>query len=255
MIRKPLAQANWKMAMTIAESQSFVRQLASLAGDLLGQVDVVISPPYTALHAVSQVMRGTPLQLGAQNLADTDDYARTGQVSARLLADLGCQWVMLGHWEVRRWLGDDDQTVRRKINLALQAGLQPFLLVGPAQAEQRPLEDALAKQLSCLLEGCQAEQVRFMGFVFEPENAIGQASPLAPQYVAAGCREIRAWIAAKFGDRIAAEVRIIYGGSVSPASARELLASPDVDGLGASRQGRDPAAFSEIVRQIALAKF
>jgi triosephosphate isomerase len=255
MIRKPLAQANWKMAMTIAESQTFVCQLASLTGDLLERVDVVISPPYTALHAVSQAIHGMSLQLGAQNLADTDDYARTGQVSARLLADLGCQWVMLGHWEVRRWLGDDDQIVRRKIDLALQSGLRPFLLVGPAQAIQRSLEDALAEQLDCLLDGCQPEQVRHMAFVFEPETAIGQAAPLAPQTVATGCLAIRRWIAGRFGDRTAAEIRIIYGGSVSPGFSRELLTSPDVDGLGASRQGRDPAVFAEIVRQIALAKF
>jgi triosephosphate isomerase len=231
-----------------------VSEFIPLAGDLLSQVDVVLSPPYTALYAVSQAIRGTPLQLGAQNLADTGEYARTGQVSAGLLAELGCQWVMLGHWEVRRWMGDDDQIVNRKVLLALQAGLRPCLLVGQAQVEPRSFEAALAEQLSCLLKGCSGEQVSSMAFVFEPESAIGQAAPLLPDYVAAGCSGIRSWINGKYGDRTAAEVRIIYGGSVSPTAARELLASPDVDGLGASRQGRDPAAFTEILRQIALAK-
>jgi len=252
--RKPLAQANWKMAMTVAESLAFTRQLTALAGDLLTQVDVVLSPPYTALHAVSQAIAGTPLQLAAQNMAATAEIAHTGQVSAALLVEAGCQWVMLGHWEVRRWVGDDDRLVRRKIGLALQAGLRPFPLVGPARDDTRPLEHALVEQLSRLLEGCLAEQVGRMAFVFEPETAIGQAAPASPQLVAAGCHAIRGWIAGQFGDRTAAEVRIIYGGSVSPAHAGELLTSPDVDGLGAARQGRDPAAFTEIIRQIMLAK-
>lgn len=240
--------------MTVAESLAFTHQLAALAGDLLTEVDVVLSPPYTALHAMSQAIAGIPLQLAAQNMAGTAEIAHTGQVSAALLAEAGCQWVMLGHWEVRRWLGDNDLLVRCKIDLALQSGLRPFPLVGPAWEDTRPLEQSLAEQMSRLLDGCLAEQVGRMAFVFEPETAIGQAAPASPQLVAVGCRAIRGWIAEQYGDRTAAEVRIIYGGSVSPAHAGELLASPDVDGLGAARQGRHPAAFTEIIRQIRLAK-
>ena len=95
--RKPLALANWKMAMTVAESLAFVREFEALAGELLDAVDVVLCPPFTALWAVAGALRGSRLQLGGQNIAPTADLARTGQVSAALLADVGCRWVMLGH--------------------------------------------------------------------------------------------------------------------------------------------------------------
>jgi triosephosphate isomerase len=116
MICKPLALSNWKMAMTIVESLAFVRDFEVIAGDLLEEVDVVICPPFTALWPVAQALRDSPsagsgrsrIQLGGQNIAPTADLARTGEISAALLADVGCQWVMLGHWEVRRHLGDDE---------------------------------------------------------------------------------------------------------------------------------------------------
>ena len=111
MAHKPLALSNWKMAMTVAESLAFVRDFEAIAGDLLDEVDVVICPPFTALRPVAQALRGSRIQLGGQNIALTADLARTGEISAALLADVGCRWVMLGQWEVRRYLGDDDAAV------------------------------------------------------------------------------------------------------------------------------------------------
>jgi triosephosphate isomerase len=252
--RKPLALSNWKMAMTVAESLAFVREFQALAGDTLDAVDVVICPPFTALWAVAQALRGSRLQLGGQNIAPTANPARTGEVSAALLADVGCRWVMLGHWEVRRHLGDDDATVNRKVHLALGAGLAPILLVGEARDDPAPLEAALERGLARVLEGCRAEQVGTMAFVYEPEGAIGVAAPVSPARVATGCVFIRGWLRGRWGDAVAGRVRIIYGGSVAPEYTVDLLAAPDVDGLGATRRGRDPQTFFEIVRQIAEVK-
>lgn len=259
MIRKPLALSNWKMAMTVAESLAFVRDFEAIAGDLLDRVDVVICPPFTALWPVAQALRGSPstssgrsrIQLGGQNIAPTADLARTGEISAALVADVGCRWVMLGHWEVRRHLGDEYETVNRKVHLALEAGLAPILLIGEARDDQALLGDALEQQLERVLAGCQAEQVETMAFIYEPEAAIGVAAPTSPERVAAGCGFIRGWLCGRWGDAVAESVRIIYGGSVAPEYAADLLACRDVDGLGATRRGRDAATFAEIVRLIA----
>ena len=240
--------------MTVAESLAFVREFEALAADLLDKVDVVICPPYTALWPVAQVLRDSRIQLGGQNIAPTADPARTGEISAALLADVGCRWVMLGHWEIRRHLGDDDATVNRKVHLALEAGLTPILLIGEARDDRRPLEEALRRQLERVLAGCQAEQVETMAFVYEPEGAIGVAAPASPEHVATGCGLIRGWLRGRWGDAVAESVHIIYGGSVAPEHAADLLACPDVDGLGATRRGRDPATFAQIVRLIVTAR-
>lgn len=253
-MRKPMALSNWKMAMTIAESVNFVREFRALAGDLVREVDVVICPPFTALHPVAQALAGSPIMLGAQNVSADDDPARTGQVSAELLADVGCRWVMLGHWEVRRHLGDSDAVVNRKVHRALSAGLRPILLIGEARDAWEDFQAALEAQLARILQGCGAEQVRGMAFVYEPEWTIGVAEPAPPARVAAGCGFIRDWIEQHFASAIAQEVRIIYGGSVTPAHAEALLASPEVDGLGATRKGRRAETFIQIVRHIARTK-
>jgi len=244
MMRKPMAISNWKMAMMVTESVAFVRDLDELAGDLLDKVDVVICPPFTALWAVAQTMRELgPFQLCGQNIAATSELARMGEISAALLADAGCSRVMLGHWELRRHLGDDDILVNRKVYQALEAGLSPILLVGEARDNTLPQKDALERQLSRVLADCQAEQVVATTFVYEPEGAIGVSAPASPEHVAAGCGHIRAWLCQRWGEAVAGCVRIIYGGSVDPEYAPALLSCPDVDGLGATRQGRNVMTF------------
>jgi triosephosphate isomerase len=251
MSRKPLAISNWKMALTIAESLSFVHDFRAIADHLLKAVDVVVCPPYTALGSVAQVLRDSQLQLGAQNMAPTGDRARTGEVSARLLADAGCRWVILGHWEVRRHLGDDDDSVNHKVHLALEAGLRPILAVGEAQAADLPLERFLDRQLTQILAGCQARQVADMAFMYEPEGAIGVSAPTSPQHVAAACKLIRGWLRHRWGDAAAEDARIVYGGSVAPEYVADLLAYPEIDGLAATRRGREAATFAKIVQLIA----
>jgi triosephosphate isomerase len=251
MTRKPVAVSNWKMAMTIAESVAWVRGFQTTVGDLLDVVDVVICPPFTALWATAQALRGSRIQLAGQNMAPTVDPARMGEVSAELLVDVGCQRVVLGHWEVRRHLGDDDEAVNRKVRLALDAGLAPILLVGEARDEKAPLPDVLQRRLERVLAGCRAEQVETMILTYEPEGAIGVAAPASPERAAAGCGFIREWVRERWGNTAADQVRLMYGGSVAPEYAAELLSSPDIDGLGATRRGRNPETFAEIVRQVA----
>lgn len=250
-MRKPFALANWKMAMTLAETRAFVTAFAPQVADVWERVDIVICPPFTALHTLAQALVGTPVQVGAQNLHPGPGEAFTGEVSAALLADAGARWVLLGHWERRRHFGETNALVNRKVHAALAAGLRPILLIGEPAGWGGDPRDALAAQLERVLADCTAAQVARMAFVYEPEAAIGAAEPIPPQRVGAGCGFIRAWLAERFGQAVAQAVRIIYGGSVTPERAAALLAQPDVDGLGAGRKGRDPDAFARIVRQIA----
>lgn len=252
--RRPFALANWKMAMTISESLAFVDEFRRIAGDLTQTVDVVLCPPYTGLYGLARALAGTPITLGAQDLCAAPGKAHTGQVSAPLLADVGCEWVMLNHWEIRRRTGETDKDINHKIHAAFDAGLRPILLVGEAAAERGQAERALAARLPALFAGCAPERVARMATVYEPEWTIGAREPASPAYVAAGCRFIRQWVGRVHGTDVAEGMRIIYGGSVAPEYARGLLSPPDVDGAGASRKGRDPAAFAEIVRLIAAAK-
>lgn len=252
--RKPFALANWKMACTISESLAFVRDFRAAIGDLATAVDVVLCPAYTALHAVARAVTDSPIAVGGQDLCAAPGLAHTGQISAPLLADVGCTWAMLNHWEVRRRAGETDGDVNRKVRSALQAGLRPILLIGEATSQRGRAARALAARLPHLLKACTAEQIARMAIVYEPEWSIGVEQPAPPEAVAAGCSAMRRWVGRRYGQDAARQVRIIYGGSVTPAHAAGLLASPDVDGLGASRKGRDPAAFARIVQAIAGAK-
>ncbi len=254
MSRKPMALVNWKMSMTVSRSLAFVRRFEELADGLLDQIDIVICPPYTALWALSREMKGSRLQLGAQNVSPATDPAPSGEISTELLADAGCRWVMLGHWEARRHLGDSDRSVNTKVHLALAAGLLPILLVGEGRDEHASQKEVLARHLSAVLSGCEGEQVASMAFVYEPESAIGAAAPSSVEHAASGTAAVRQWLRDRWGADAADSVRIIYGGGGAPEHAADLLAGPELDGLGATRRGRDPEVFVEIVRQIARAK-
>jgi triosephosphate isomerase len=252
--RKAFALANWKMAMTISESLSFAREFVAGVGNLAQFIDIVLCPPFTALHALSQALMDTPIDLGAQNLYVASDKAHTGEVSSLLLADAGCRWVMLGHWEIRRRTGETDADFNKKMQAGFQAGLHPILLMGEGTEERGEAEAALASRLPIMFADCEPTQVAHVVIVYEPEWTIGAQKPAPPDYIANSCSFIRDWIGQAFGKDVAQQMRIIYGGSVAPEHVENLLASPDLDGLGAGRKGRDPAAFTQIVRLIATAR-
>jgi triosephosphate isomerase len=252
--RKPLALANWKMAMTISKSLAFVEQFQIAVGTLAELVDIVLCPPYTALYAVSHALTKTSIDVGAQNLCAAPGSAHTGEISAPLLVDAGCRWVVVGHWEIRRQRTETDRDLNKKLHAAFQADLRPILLVGEEANERGSVEEAFSERLPHLFADFGPGQAAQMALVYEPEWTIGVQEPAPDDYIGDGCSFIRGWIEQNFGEGAAQKARIIYGGSVSPGYAIGLLSSPDVDGLGAGRKGRDPVAFAEIVRLIAAAK-
>lgn len=252
-MRKPFVLANWKMSMTISETVAFIRRFLPLVREFEEKVDIVICPPYTALYVAWQELKGSKVQLGAQNLNPGPGLAWTGEISAQLLVDAGCKWVMLGHWERRRHFGEDDELVNRKVRAALESGLNPILLVGEPAGYPEELEFFLEGQMKTLMRGCSAEDLKRIVFVYEPEGAIGAEEPASVERIGRGCAFLREKLRESFG-KTAEEVRIIYGGSVSPEAAPAILSLPDVDGLGATRKGRDPETFASIVRWVASLK-
>ena len=252
--RKPFALANWKMAMTIEEGKKFVTDFLERVGNLTDRAEIVLCPPFTALHALSLAIGRNSLELGAQNLWAGEGIAHTGEISSRLLIDAGCCWVILGHWEVRRRTGETDVDVNRKMHSALQVGLRPILMIGEETGQRGQAESVLAKRLPLFLAESDPEQLGRSVVVYEPEWTIGAPEPASPDYISSACAFIREWIEREYGQEPAREVRIIYGGGVSPEFTKDLLASPDVDGLGAGRKGRDPDAFARMVKTLAYSK-
>jgi triosephosphate isomerase len=253
-LRRPLALANWKMAMTVPETLAFAEAFRTAVGDLVHAVDIVLCPPYTALYPLHQALGKTPISMGAQDFCAESGKSHTGQISATLLVDAGCKWVMVGHWEVRRRTGEDDIALNRKARAALRSGLRPVLLIGEETSDKQGLELALTSRLPDLLAGCLPEEVSTAAFIYEPEWTIGRFEPAPPDYIAEGCGLIRHWIGKTFGRRAAESLRIIYGGSVTPENAEKILGSKEVDGLGAGRKGRDPLTFAQIVKLIVRVK-
>lgn len=255
MTRQPMALANWKMEMTVAEGLAFLRRFQDRVGELLAHVQVILCPPYTALYPLARAMGDRSIGMGAQTVSAASGGSYTGEVSACLAADAGAGWVLLGHWEVRRHLGETDQSVNLKVHRALEAGLHPILLIGEESGiSAGSAGQALGDQLARVLQHCAPAQIRDMAFIYEPEWAIGVDEPAPQEHVSAGCRFIRHWLARHSGPHAAGGARILYGGSVSPAYAQRLLTLPEVDGLGMGRMGRDPDALAETVCLIAQAR-
>ncbi|MBW1781784.1 MAG: triosephosphate isomerase [Deltaproteobacteria bacterium] len=240
--------------MTIEEGRTFVGRFLEQIDDLADRADIVLCPPYTALYPLSLAIGHTSLELGAQNLWAGSGTAHTGEVSSRLLMDAGCRWVILGHWEVRRRTGDTDTEVNGKMHSALEAGLRPILMIGEDRGQRGQAERVLANRLPLFLAKGAPEQVARSVVVYEPEWTIGAPEPASPDDISSACAFIREWIRREYGRDAATQVRIIYGGGVSPEFTRDLLTSPDVDGLGAGRKGRDPVAFARIVRTLVYSK-
>jgi triosephosphate isomerase len=160
----------------------------------------------------------------------------------------------LGHWEVRRSSGETEQEINRKMHAGFQSGLRPILLIGESTSEHGRAQEALATRLPHLFKDCDPGQAANVVIAYEPEWGIGTSEPASPDYVDAACSFIRHWIEQEYGAQVSHRARIIYGGSVSPEHAENLLSSPNLDGLGAGRKGRDPVSFGKIVRLIAGTK-
>ena len=247
MARQKFVCGNWKMHKTVAEAVALVQELRAGLGDAASKVQVAVAPPFTALHAAAQAAKGTGIEVAAQDVYWEKQGAFTGEVSAPMLAEVGCQHGIVGHSERRQLFGETDDTVRRKVVALLAAGVRPIVCVGETLQEReagRTLE-VVERQVRQGLAGVSVEDLGRITIAYEPVWAIGTgrtATSAQAQEVHLAIRNLLRQIGAPVADAI----RIQYGGSVKPENAAELMAQPDVDGAlvgGASLKAQDFVAI------------
>jgi triosephosphate isomerase len=245
--RTPFIAANWKMNKTIAEAESYIQALLPKVG-AIGDVEIVICPPFTALQAMVDSARGSSVQVYAQSMHEADGGAFTGEVSAPMLGEIDVQGVILGHSERREHYNETDRALQQKVPKALEAGLTPVLCVGETEEERErgDTERKLRHQVQEGLEKVPKDRLAEVVIAYEPIWAIGTGLVATPEQA----QEAIAFVRALVEDRDKAAgtaVRILYGGSLKPDNAPELLSLPDVDGALVGGASLDAGSFAEIV--------
>jgi triosephosphate isomerase len=244
--RVPILAANWKMHKTVEETERFL-------ADFLPQVpesgpEVVLCPPFLSLKTAVEHCAQSRARVAAQNMHQEPEGAFTGEVSAPMLVELGVDDVILGHSERREYFGESDEALARKLPAALRAGLEPILCVGEneSQRDSEETEGVLTRQIEADLADVTDDQLGDVVIAYEPIWAIGTGRTATPEQAQEACALIRGLVETRSGDAAAA-IRILYGGSVKPGNAAELIALPDVDGALVGGASLDPADFAAIV--------
>ncbi|HEY7150422.1 MAG TPA: triose-phosphate isomerase [Solirubrobacterales bacterium] len=244
--RTPIVAANWKMHKTVAETEAFLdRFLGDVEG--LEGVELLVCPPFPSLATAAERCRRSPVMVAAQNMHAEPKGAFTGEVSAPMLTELGVEAVILGHSERRAMFAETDEALAAKVPAALGAGLTPVLCVGETEAERDggETESVLARQTEADLADVEADRLAEVVIAYEPVWAIGTGRNATPEQAAEAIAFIRSLIASR-DDAAGEAIRVIYGGSVKPGNAAELLASETVDGALVGGASLEPGDFLEI---------
>ncbi len=249
MTRNTIIAGNWKMFKTVNEATELVQQLREALASVQGR-EIVVCPPFTALYAVGRVLQGSNIQLGAQNLYAAEEGAYTGEISPRMLVDVGCGYVILGHSERREYLKESDALINHKLEVALEHGLKPILCVGETleQRGQGRHKTVVSMQIYRSLQGIGAKAMKQVSIAYEPIWAIGTGYTAAPEQANDMHWAIRNNVSGLYGEDTAQETCLMYGGSVNPDNVDDLMAQPDIDGVlvgGASLQAK---SFVRIVK-------
>jgi triosephosphate isomerase len=247
MTRKPFIAGNWKMNTSRKSAVALASELVERIGSL-ESVDLAVCPPSVYLSDVAAAIRGSRIQLGAQNMFYENDGAFTGEVSGQMLKDVGCRHVILGHSERRHVIGESDEVINRKVLKALADGLGVIFCVGELLEERKAGKtlEVVRRQVRIGLEGVSRQQAAAVTIAYEPVWAIGTGLTASPQQAQEVHAMIRDLLAQAYDRPLAETVRIQYGGSVKPSNAADLLNQPDVDGAlvgGASLKAEDFAAI------------
>jgi triosephosphate isomerase len=237
------------MFKTPSEARRLAREIRNGRAGARNGVEVCLCPAFPAIFAVAEVLQGSGIAWGAQNCSASPEGALTGEVSAPMLVDLGCRFVILGHSERRQLFGETDRTVREKLRAALGAGLVPIVCVGETLAEREAgrTEEVVDAQLGGALDGLPGPEVGRLVLAYEPVWAIGTGRTASPQQAEAVHRRIRVGLSERFGESVAVATRILYGGSVKPDNAGELFREPNIDGGLIGGASLVAAGFLEIV--------
>ncbi len=247
-MRLPFIAANWKMFKTVLEGVAFVKELRARVKDLT-EVEIVVAPPFTALHAVAEAARSSNIGVAGQDLHWEREGAFTGEVSAGMLREAGAEYVIIGHSERRRLFQDTDATVNRKLVAALGTGLIPIVCIGETLEEREGAQTSavLDRQITQSLDGLTGAQVASLVIAYEPVWAIGTGRNATPEQAGEAHAHIRARMRQWFGAEAGDHGHVIYGGSVKPDNIHAILAHPDVDGALVGGASLDVGGFFDIV--------
>ena len=248
-MRRYLIAGNWKMNTTLASAVALAKGVVAAAPHKLAKVDVLLCPPAPYLLAVRDVVQGTGVSLGAQNASAEASGAFTGELSLDMLLDTGCASVILGHSERRALYGETDAVVNKKVHAALAKGLLVVLCVGESLEERKAerTNDVLDTQMAGSLAGVTEDQLKNVVIAYEPVWAIGTGLTASPAQAQAAHAHLRNWLLVRYNAPSAVATRILYGGSVKPDNALELLARPDVDGALVGGASLKPELFVPII--------
>jgi triosephosphate isomerase len=245
---RPLIAGNWKMNNKIAQGVELVMKLREFV-KTERHIDVVIAPPFTALHHLGFLIADTPIKLAAQNMHHDKNGAYTGDLSGEMLRDVGCEYVILGHSERRRCHCETDETVNNKLKAALRDELKPIVCVGE-NLEEREAGDAIKiikKQVSGTLKGLGPGMVKHLAIAYEPLWAIGTGKTATPTEAEEVHNAIRELLYEMFGSDAASNIRIIYGGSVTPENIDALMAQANIDGALVGGASLNAESFARII--------
>ena len=247
-MRTPFVAANWKMYKTVYDAICFIKEFQGMVKDF-GDIEIVVAPAFTALHAVAEAARHTNIGVAGQNVYWEKEGAFTGEVSAPMLREAGAEYVIIGHSERRRLFQETDQTVNRKLMAALGATLTAIVCIGETLEEREAGQTmaVLDRQIKDGLDGLTGDQVAAMVIAYEPVWAIGTGRNATPEQAGEAHAHIRTRIRQGFGGAAADQCHIIYGGSVKPDNIHSLIVHPDVDGALVGGASLDVTGFREIV--------
>ena len=239
---------NWKMYKTPADTTQFFEKFRPLAANS-EHCEIVICPPFTSLAAAVDAVRGTRIRLGAQNIAWAKEGAFTGEISGAMITAVGATHAIVGHSERRQYFNETDETVLKRTQAALEAGLAPIVCVGERLEERESgnTEAVLVAQFQKGIAGLSELQFAKIVIAYEPVWAIGTGKTATPEIAADAHRTIRAQVREKYGKDAADAVRILYGGSVKPDNVKALMAQPEIDGTLVGGASLDAVGFASIV--------
>jgi triosephosphate isomerase len=245
--RRTVIAGNWKMYKTVNEAVDYAVRFLEEVKEIT-DLDIILCAPFTALHALKNELEESVVHLGAQNMSWAEQGAFTGEISAQMLHDVACTYVILGHSERREMFGETDEMVAKKVQKALSSGLTPILCVGEnlhVREEGKAIE-WVQNQVVRALTGLSAEDLSHIVVAYEPIWAIGTGKTASSQDAQEMCIAIRTTLAGLMG-KASEAIPILYGGSVKPENIAELLAEPDVDGALVGGASLDPLGFAKLV--------
>ena len=247
-MRTPLIAGNWKMFKTVSDTVGFVTDLRNLVKGVTG-VDIVVAPPFTAVHAAAEAARGSGIGIASQDLYWEREGAFTGEVSPSMVKEAGAAYAIVGHSERRRLFGETDVIVNRKTRAAIGAGLTPIVCIGETleERERGEMLSVLDRQIKDGLDQLSAQQVARLVVAYEPVWAIGTGRTATAAQAGEAHAHIRKRLRQWFGGDAADACRILYGGSVKPDNIKELIAEEDVDGALVGGASLEVRSFADIV--------